>query len=97
LLSQSVGLPGNTATPEPLRFFRLFGPPSDALRRADRQFGQFAVVHMLVRPKLERWADMAGLDARASRVQALMICPWNCGSSFYDNCGGALKRLQAKA
>jgi hypothetical protein len=82
-LSQSVSLPGSTATPEPLRFSTFWPGLLARLRGLDGQFGQlFAVFHVLVQPQLQRGAHKADTSRTASReFRRSLIWPWNCGSS----------------
>ena len=74
LLSQSVSLPGSTATPEPLRFSTFWPAFWRRLRGLDRQLGQLAaVVDVLVQPQLQRRPHEAGHQPhRVARIQPLL-------------------------
>jgi hypothetical protein len=74
LLSQSVSLPGSTATPEPLRFSTFWPAFWRDCAGLDGQFGQLlAVVDVLVEPQLQRRPHEAGDQPhRVARIQALL-------------------------
>ena len=79
--SQSVSLPGSTATPEPLRF-----PPSGWRCRVwawrITRLGQaLAVLDMLVQPQLQRRPQKLTQPQRIARIQPLLGLALNCGSS----------------
>ena len=73
-LSQSVSLPGSTATPEPLRFSTFCDCALARLRLADHQVGELlAQVHMLVEPQLQRRLDVGRHQPqRVAAVQPLL-------------------------
>ena len=74
LLSQSVSLPGNTATPRALALLDLLAGLLARLRGLDGQLGQLlAVFDVLVQPQLQRRAHEAGHQPhRVARVQAFL-------------------------
>ena len=73
-LSQSVSLPGSTATPEPLRFSTFWPAFWRVCAGLDGELGELlAVVDVLVQPQLERRPHEAGDQPhRVARVQPLL-------------------------
>lgn len=60
-LSQSVSLPGRTATPLPFFFSIFFNRTHPRLCLTDGEFGDFfAEVHVLVQPQFQRVARYGG-------------------------------------
>ena len=83
LLSQSVNLPGKTATPEPLRFstfWPAFWRVWAALMASSASFLPYSTCWLSQSSRVGR-TKLETKRTASREFKRSLICPWNCGSS----------------